>query len=942
MAAVKQEMDVVLKLNDQFSSGLKNIQKETSNTFDEKKPGSFLSGIKASSVALGALAVGGIVAVGAGLTSAFNKAREFEQSMANVKAITGATGEDFEKLSQLAKEMGATTAHSATAAAEGIQFLGMAGLDTNQIMDALPGTLALASAAGMELGAAADISTNILSGMGMSISELDGVVDKLAQTGRIANTDVLQLGEAFKMVGPTAAASGVSFDDAAVSLGMLANASMSGSIGGSSLNSALRAMINPSKEAEREAKKLGLTFVDTRGKMLPMENILGQLEERSVSTKQSFKLFGTEGARAMNAMRNQGTAAFRALDKKIKESGGVAEDMAKARLGSFDGAVKMLESAFSAFAITIGENFLPIATAIINDFLLPAITKTNEFVEAVGGFGQMWKDVLTMIVGFKNSALNILEELFTNTDFAGAFLTNIGEMLLTVPRMFFHMAYGSTGFGGIFGIVRELGKILWAPLERGFVILWDLIKGPMIAGINFIQEAVVEGANAMIRQFNNIGDAFGLTIDTIDFTPLTVGPAKSMQEHWDIAEQQVGDSISNIGLISDDIGEAIKGDFNKATQAIKDTAALVAPHLDENLKEMIDKYDDATGKMANESKEKGKDIGEALGQGIDEEMDKAADKASKVFLGGFGAEMMNPQSGPGKLVANGLSSAIESGDFKTAMAGVAQGMATMIGGPIAGAVAGQLISAVIKSGPSAAVRASGAFGNILRGFEAAGGDIRATGGLQGQLEGLMTRKGKFTQLAGIRDLVGQLEGFGLSKDRAADVVAILSRLRGAGEFKEDLPEEVFERVNVALREALIQQEIADIIGQRRQMGFETGVTRTAEKRISGSFAKLQLGDLFAAQHGYSGMVSQPTLFLAGEAGPEMVDIAPTGRMSGGFQGSGGQSFHFNFAVNTIDEQGVKAFIEEDARPFIVQMLQRESTRGASVMYQSGITTDPSV
>ena len=288
MAAVRQDLTVAVRLNDQFSDGMRDIQRVTGDTFDENKPGSFLSGVKASTVALGAMAVGGVAAVGAGLKSAFDMAREFEQSMADVSAITGATGEDFEALEKLARDMGATTAHSATSAADGIQFLGMAGFETDQIMSALPATLGLASAAGMELGQAADISSNILSGMGMSADDLDGVVDKLAQTSRNANTDVGQLGEAFKMVGPTAAAAGLSFDDTTASLGLLANAGLQGSIGGSSLNSALRSMINPSKEAAREAEKLGLTFLDANGKMLPMSNILTQLEDKSVTTQQSF------------------------------------------------------------------------------------------------------------------------------------------------------------------------------------------------------------------------------------------------------------------------------------------------------------------------------------------------------------------------------------------------------------------------------------------------------------------------------------------------------------------------------------------------------------------------------------------------------------------------------------------------------------------------------
>ena len=952
MAAVQQEMGVVIKLNDQFSSGLKDIQKETSNTFDEKKPGSFLSGIKASSVALAGMAVGGIAAVGAGLTVAFNKAREFEQSMANVKAITGATGEDFESLKKLAQDMGATTAHSATAAAEGIQFLGMAGLDTNQIMDALPGTLSLASAAGMELGAAADISTNILSGLGLEVTERGGVVDKLAQTARSANTDVNQLGEGFKMVAPSAASAGMSFDDTVVSLGLLANAAMSGSIGGSSLNSALRAMINPSKEAEREAKKLGLTFVDASGNLLPMENILSQLEENSVSTKQSFQIFGTEGARAINALRNQGTAAFRAFDRKVKESGGVAEDMAKNRLGSFDGAVKMLKSAFDGFAIVIGEQFLPIATAIVTDFLTPAINKTNAFVEAVGGFGQMWKDVGTMIVSFKNTALNILSELFNNASFAEEFLGNIGSIFSAAGGAIMTFAFGSkqmSGIGGAVGIIIELGKIIWEPLKQGFLAIWDFIKKPLVAGINWITETFTGGLNSIISEWNKIGDKFGLAIDLIDFTPLTVEPAKTFQERWTEGTDSVKKSWSTVEGLAKDIGDNIGADIDNVTAAMKETADSAAHLVDEGMEKVTTKWSGHTDKMANEAEQKGKAIGEPLGDGINDEMDKAAANSSRSFLSTFGSAMTDPKSGPAKLLSQGLAEGIRTGDFQSAIAGVTAGMASMIGGPIAGALTERLIGAVLGSGPSAAQRAEGAFGDILRGFEMAGGDIRKTGGLPGQMKGVFTKKGKISKEGGIQGginkafqkVIIKLTKMGMSEEDARLVLWSMGSLRWDEDKQFD--DDVYQRANVILREALIREEERDIRLQRQQMGFERGITSEAERRLSGkSSSAMDQRDMFAAQHGYSGMVSQPTLFLAGEAGPEMVDITPTGRMSGGFQGSGGQNFHFNFAVNTIDEQGVKAFIEEDARPFIVQMLQRESTRGASVMYQSGITTDPSV
>ena len=170
----------------------------------------------------------------------------------------------------------------------------------------------------------------------------------------------------------------------------------------------------------------------------------------------------------------------------------------------------------------------------------------------------------------------------------------------------------------------------------------------------------------------------------------------------------------------------------------------------------------------------------------------------------------------------------------------------------------------------------------------------------------------------------------------------------------EVPASVVRELNEALTEGLIAAELEDIRISERIERFEKTITHGAEDILAAENAAAGRyyndrgelvdinGDPIAAANGYSGMVSKPTLFLAGEAGPEQVDITPTSRMQGGFSGSGGSNFHFNFSVNTIDEQGVRSFIEQDAKPFIVQMLNRESTRGSTVMYSTGLTTDPSV
>jgi len=937
MPAVRQDLTVAIKLNDQFSAPLRDIQNETSNTFDENKQGSFLSGIKASTVALAGMATAGIAAVGAGLTSAFNQAREFEQSMADVSAITGATGETLEGLSELARDMGATTAFSAKEAAEGIQFLGMAGFDTNDIMDALPSTLSLASAAGMELGAAADIASNIMSGMGMTADELDGVVDKLAQTSRNSNTDVGMLGEAFKMVGPTASAAGVEFDDVTTSLGLLANAGLQGSIGGTSLNSALRAMINPSKEAAKETERLGLNFKDTNGNILPMVDILEQLDEKSVTTQQAFEIFGTEGARAINALRAQGIDSFNALDTKIKESGGVAEDMAKVRLGSFDGAVRQLQSALSEMAISVGENIVPMASALINDFLLPAVSNTNEFVKSVGGFGQMFSDALAVIVGFKNTAINVLNELLNNADFAENFLGNLGGIFTASMNLVSNFAVGPSGQGGMYGIIIELGKIIWSPLKQAFLAFWDFIKTPLIEGVNFIGEKFTGSINGIIDTFNELGQHIGLTIDNIDFEPLTVDAPKTFKERYAEVQTDVRQSLTNIKSHASEMGEELEKDTNRVTNAIAVTAESASHLVDEGMKEVVEKYNGSVTKIEESAKDDGEKIGEELGEGVQEgfvpKIDVVGTEVSNTLTDRLKQNFGDKKAEIGKSLQDAMVDGISTGDFESSFASLGQTIGGILGGPIGAVVGGKLAQAasslIFNTGPSAAQRATGAFGAILQGFEAASGALAETGGFQGALEGIYNRKGEVKNLLGVSKLGEQLVDFGLSEEAARLLLFnLIPKLRRG----DDLPAAELRKVQDELREALITQEVADISAAERARTFEEGITAEAERRL----------DLTEAANGYNGMIGGPTLFLAGEQGPEHVNITPASRMRGGFVGSGGNNFHFNFSVSAIDEKSVKGFIETDAKDFIVNMLQRESTRGRSVMYNTGLVADPSV
>jgi hypothetical protein len=146
---------------------------------------------------------------------------------------------------------------------------------------------------------------------------------------------------------------------------------------------------------------------------------------------------------------------------------------------------------------------------------------------------------------------------------------------------------------------------------------------------------------------------------------------------------------------------------------------------------------------------------------------------------------------------------------------------------------------------------------------------------------------------------------------------------------QKLPARETRLVNRAFRNLSVRRKALELEEEERVEAFEDSVEADAMK-------------LNKAAGGYDGMVSKPTLFLAGEAGAEHVNITPSSRMRGGFSGGGGGNMNFNFTVQAIDSKGVQQFIENDAKDFMIDVLQKESARGRSVLYDTGVVTDPEV
>lgn len=287
---------------------------------------------------------------------ALKVAGDFEAAMNQVRAVSGATGDELVKMRELAKELGATTQFSASEAAEAMNFLAMAGMKVNDIIAAMPKTLQLASAAQLDMASAADIVTNILSGYNKPVSELSHVTDVLVKAFTSANTDLRQLAEAMKYAGPTAATAGVQFEEAAAALGLMGNAGIQASMAGTSLRGAISRML--SANVQKKAKELGITFTDIHGRLLPLNKILEQLAPHVEDAGLFMELFGQRAGPAFSVLVTQGADALRKLTDELVNSGGTAESIAKVQMEGFNGAIKELQSAFEGLQIAIADSGL--------------------------------------------------------------------------------------------------------------------------------------------------------------------------------------------------------------------------------------------------------------------------------------------------------------------------------------------------------------------------------------------------------------------------------------------------------------------------------------------------------------------------------------------------------------------------------------------------------
>jgi TP901 family phage tail tape measure protein len=304
--------------------------------------------------AAGAAALGGLGVVA---TKTF---AQFEFQMTRVGAISNSLGtKTFQQLKTSALDMAAATEFTAREVAEGMGFMAMAGNQATTIISAMPQVLNLATVGAIELGAAADIVTNILAGFGKESSELGKVNDILASAITGANVDVRMLGNAFKFVGPIAKSAGVGFNEVTASLALLGNAGIQGEMAGTALRNSIARLINPASATKKTLKELGVTVLDGKGKFVGLTEVIRQLGPHAQNTGAIMRIFGARAGPAMATLLGQGVDKLELFMKRLDESAGLADKIAKAQMATLTGQYRIMASAIERVAIQTGELLAP-------------------------------------------------------------------------------------------------------------------------------------------------------------------------------------------------------------------------------------------------------------------------------------------------------------------------------------------------------------------------------------------------------------------------------------------------------------------------------------------------------------------------------------------------------------------------------------------------------
>lgn len=363
--------------------------------------------------------VGAVLGVSIGLKDTVETYKDFEAAMSQVQAISGATSTELVKLTNKAKEMGATTKFTAEESAQAFNYMAMAGWKTDDMLNGIEGILSLAAASGEDLATTSDIVTDALTAFNMKAGDAGHFSDVLAQAASNANTTVSGMGETFKYAGSMAGSLGYSIEDVALMTGLMANTGIKGTMAGTALNSIFTRLSTNTNGAADAMKKLGISFFDSNGNARDLSDVMGELRTATAGMTAEQKsnlantIAGTQAQKGLLAILNASESDYNKLADAINNADGAAAKMSDTMMDNLQGSITLLQSAVDGVKISFGERLSPYVRSLA-DWL------TDQMPAVESGLDEMmdWVDTKVDRAKRKLDELTSTDE-WQNADFLG-------------------------------------------------------------------------------------------------------------------------------------------------------------------------------------------------------------------------------------------------------------------------------------------------------------------------------------------------------------------------------------------------------------------------------------------------------------------------------------------------------------------------------------------
>lgn len=492
---------------DEANKQTKNIATKIGSNFSSM--GSSLTSVGTTLTKSVTLPLAGIGA--AGLKTAMN----FEKGMSEVRAISGATGKDFDALREKAIDLGATTAFSAGEVASAMTEMAKAGWGTQQILDGMGGVLDAAAASGEDLASVATIVADAITGFGMEASDSTRVADLLTQAANSGTIGINDLGETFKYIAPIAGAMGLSIEDVTTAVAAMSMAGIKGSSAGTALRTMLTNLVNPAGQSKKAIEELGLSATNADGSMKSLDEIVSMLRTSFDGMTEAEKaqyaamLAGQEGMSGLLSLLNLTEEEYNAIAASMDNANGVAQETATIMQDNLQSKVEQLGGSLESLAIKLGDIVIP----YVQQFVVWLTSLVDKFTNLDT---ETQKTIL--IVAALAAAIGPLLVVF------GTLLSSLGSIVTTIGKIPAAIEMAKTQFGvfkttiaGISAPVLAVTAVI-AILVAAFVNLWktnEEFRNKVLAIWDQVKATFNNFAQGIVDRLNSLGFEFESITDVI-------------------------------------------------------------------------------------------------------------------------------------------------------------------------------------------------------------------------------------------------------------------------------------------------------------------------------------------------------------------------------------------------------------------------------------------